>query len=58
MRRHPRNCPDYEGKAEDKMTEIKARIGNGLKTGELTTNQTRRFLRRLDLLETDLDQSL
>ena len=45
--------PDYERNAENKMVVIKEKIGDGLKTGALTPDQSQMFLTRLKFIRTD-----
>jgi hypothetical protein len=45
--------PVYERKADDRMTMIKQRIGDGLKTGELSSDEARMLLARLDDIRRD-----
>jgi hypothetical protein len=45
--------PDYERNAENKMVVIQERIGDGLKTGALTPDQSQMFLTTLKGIRTD-----
>jgi uncharacterized coiled-coil DUF342 family protein len=45
--------PDYERNAETKMVVIQERIGEGLKTGALTPDQSQMFLTTLKGIRTD-----
>ena len=45
--------PDYERSAENKMVVIQERIGDGLKTGALTPDQSQMFLTTLKGIRTD-----
>ncbi len=45
--------PDYERSAENKMIVIQERIGDGLKTGALSLDQSQMFLTRLKIIRTD-----
>ena len=45
--------PDYERNAENKMVVIQEKIGDGLKTGALTPDQSQMFLTRLKGIRTD-----
>jgi hypothetical protein len=45
--------PDYERNAENKMVVIQERIGEGLKTGALTPDQSQMFLTTLKGIRTD-----
>jgi hypothetical protein len=45
--------PDYERTAEDRMTILKEKIGEGLKTGALTTEDAQIFLGRLEDIRRD-----
>jgi uncharacterized coiled-coil DUF342 family protein len=47
--------PDYERNAENKMVVIQEKIGDGLKTGELTPDQSQMFLTRLKGIRTDYE---
>ena len=47
--------PDYERNAENKMVVIQEKIGDGLKTGELTPDQSQSFLTRLKVIRTDYE---
>ncbi len=49
----PQRWPAYERRAEDKMMALQARIGDGLKTGDLTPNQAQIFLARLEEIRRD-----
>lgn len=45
--------PDYERSAESKMVVIQEKVGEGLKTGTLTPDQTQMYLTTLKLIRTD-----
>lgn len=45
--------PDHERSAEDKMVSIQEKIGEGLKTGSLTPDQSQMFLTTLKGIRTD-----
>lgn len=45
--------PDYERSAENKMVVIQEKIGDGLKTGALTPDQSQMFLTTLKGIRTD-----
>jgi hypothetical protein len=45
--------PDNERSAENKMVVIQEKIGDGLKTGELTPDQSQMFLKTLKVIRTD-----
>ncbi len=47
--------PDYERNAENKMVVIQEKIGDGLKTGALTPDQSQMFLTRLKSIRTDYE---
>jgi len=47
--------PDYERNAENKMVVIQEKIGDGLKTGALTPDQSQIFLTRLKGIRTDYE---
>jgi hypothetical protein len=47
--------PDYERNAENKMVVIQEKIGDGLKTGALTPDQSQTFLSRLKGIRTDYE---
>jgi hypothetical protein len=47
--------PDNERTAENKMVVIQEKIGDGLKTGALTPDQSQSFLTRLKSIRTDYD---
>ncbi len=47
--------PDYERNAENKMVVIQEKIGDGLKTGALTPDQSQMFLARLKGIRTDYE---
>jgi hypothetical protein len=49
----PQTWPDYERSAENKMVVIQEKIGNGLKTGALTPDQSQMFLTTLKGIRTD-----
>lgn len=44
----PPRWPEYERRAEDRMLLLQERIGEGLKTGALTTEEARAHLARLE----------
>ena len=48
-----RTWPDYERNAENKMVVIQEKIGDGLKTGALTPDQSQMFLTTLKGIRTD-----
>jgi hypothetical protein len=48
--------PDSERSAENKMVVIQEKIGDGLKTGALTPDQSQSFLTKLKVIRTDYDQ--
>ena len=48
--------PDYERSAENKMVVIQEKIGDGLKTGALTPDQSQSFLTKLKVIRTDYEQ--
>ena len=48
-----RTWPDSERSVENKMTAIQGRIGDGLKTGALTPDQSQSFLTKLKVIQTD-----
>lgn len=45
--------PDYERSAENKMVVIQEKIGDGLKTGALTPDQSQMYLKTLKIIRTD-----
>jgi len=45
--------PNYERSAENKMVVIQEKIGDGLKTGALTPDQSQMFLAKLKVIRTD-----
>ncbi len=47
--------PDYERNSEIKMDLIKQKIGDGLKSGALTDDQSQMFLARLKAIRTDYE---
>jgi hypothetical protein len=49
----PQTFPDYERSAENKMVVIQEKIGDGLKTGSLTPDQSQSFLTTLKGIRTD-----
>ena len=49
----PQRWPAYERRVEDKMMALQARIGDGLKTGNLTPNQAQIFLARQEEIRRD-----
>ena len=49
----PQTWPDYERNAENKMVVIQEKIGDGLKTGALTPDQSQMFLTTLKGIRTD-----
>ncbi len=48
--------PDYQRNAENKMVVIQEKIGDGLKTGALTPDQSQMFLTTLKGIQTDYTQ--
>jgi hypothetical protein len=52
----PQTWPDYERSAENKMVVIQEKIGEGLKTGALTPDQSQMFLTTLKGIRTDYTQ--
>jgi len=48
--------PDSERSAENKMVVIQEKIGDGLKTGALTPDQSQSFLTKLKVIRTDYEQ--
>jgi hypothetical protein len=48
--------PDYERSAENKMVVIQEQIGDGLKTGALTPDQSQSFLTKLKVIRTDFEE--
>ena len=51
----PQTWPDNERSAENKMVVIQEKIGDGLKTGALTPDQSQMFLTTLKGIRTDYD---
>ena len=49
----PQTWPDYERSAENKMVVIQEKIGDGLKTGALSPDQSQMFLTTLKGIQTD-----
>lgn len=49
----PQTWPDYERNAENKMVSIQEKIGDGLKTGSLTPDQSQTYLTSLKGIRTD-----
>jgi hypothetical protein len=49
----PRVWPDYKRSAEDKIVVIQEKIGDGLKTGTLSPDQSQMFLTTLKGIRTD-----
>lgn len=49
----PQTWPDYERSAESKMVVIQEKIGDGLKTGALTPDQSQMFLTTLKSIRID-----
>jgi len=49
----PQTWPDQERSAENKMVVVQERIGDGLKTGALTPDQSQMFLTTLKDIRTD-----
>jgi len=49
----PQTWPDNERSAENKMVVLQEKIGDGLKTGALTPDQTQSYLTRLKGIRTD-----
>jgi hypothetical protein len=49
----PQTWPDYERSAENKMVVVQEKIGDGLKTGALTPDQSQMFLTTLKGIRTD-----
>jgi hypothetical protein len=49
----PQTWPDYERTAENKMIVVQGKIGDGLKTGELSPDQSQMFLTTLKGIRTD-----
>ncbi len=47
--------PDYERNAENKMVIIQEKIGDGLKTGALSPDQSQMYLTRLKEIRTDYE---
>jgi len=52
----PQTWPDYERSAENKMVVIQEKIGDGLKTGTLTPDQSQKFLTTLKGIRADYEQ--
>jgi len=52
----PQTWPDYERSAENKMVIIQEKIGDGLKTGALTPDQSQTFLTTLKGIRTDFTE--
>jgi len=52
----PQTWPDYERSAENKMVVIQEKIGDGLKTGALTPDQSQTFLTTLKGIRTDFTE--
>jgi len=52
----PQTWPDYERNAENKMVVIQEKIGDGLKTGALTPDQSQMFLTTLKGIRTDFTE--
>ena len=51
----PQTWPDYERSAENKLIVIQETIGEGLKTGSLSPDQTQMFLTTLKGIQTDYE---
>jgi hypothetical protein len=51
----PQTWPDYERSAENKMVVIQEKIGDGLKSGALSPDQTQMFLTTLKGIRTDYE---
>jgi hypothetical protein len=51
----PQTWPDNQRSAENKMVVIQEKIGDGLKTGALTTDQSQMFLTTLKGIRTDYE---
>jgi hypothetical protein len=51
----PQTWPDYERSAENKLVVIQEKIGDGLKTGALSPDQTQMFLTTLKGIRTDYE---
>ena len=51
----PQTWPDNQRSAESKMVVIQEKIGDGLKTGALTTDQSQMFLTTLKGIRTDYE---
>ncbi len=49
----PQTWPDYERNAENKMVVVQEKIGDGLKTGALSPDQSQMFLTTLKGIRTD-----
>ena len=52
----PKTWPDNERSAENKMVVIQEKIGDGLKTGALTADQSQMFLTTLKGIRTDYER--
>jgi hypothetical protein len=52
----PQTWPDYERSAENKIVVIQEKIGDGLKTGTLSPDQSQMFLTTLKGIQTDYTQ--
>jgi len=51
----PQTWPDYERSAENKLVVIQEKIGDGLKTGALSPDQTQMYLTTLKGIRTDYE---
>jgi hypothetical protein len=51
----PQTWPDYERIAENKMIVIQEKLGEGLKTGALSVDQSQMFLTTLKGIQTDFE---
>jgi hypothetical protein len=51
----PQTWPDYERSSENKLVVIQEKIGDGLKTGALSPDQTQMFLTTLKGIRTDYE---
>jgi hypothetical protein len=51
----PQTWPDYERIAENKLVVIQEKIGDGLKTGSLSPDQSQMFLTTLKGIQTDYE---
>ena len=51
----PQTWPDYERSAENKLVVIQEKIGDGLKTGSLSPDQSQMFLTTLKGIQTDYE---